>query len=126
MRRKSLGQRSRLLLFLRLNLFKKTDEGLGIVSRFIHVLQPEVVCFRLETALELHEGERQSQARRLVHGISNPSTYENKRDGADVGPVGARHLAHSMSRRNVRDLMGHYASQFPLFVAGKIQPRVNK
>src|SRR5438309_7755036 len=47
--RKSLGQGSGLLLFLGLNLFEEADEGVGVVSRFVHVLQSQIVSLGFET-----------------------------------------------------------------------------
>src|SRR5208282_2396562 len=76
-RSEGFGDRARLLLLFRLNLFEETDESLGIVSRLIHVLQPEVIRFRFEIALELHERERQAQSGCFVDSIAYAASDED-------------------------------------------------
>ena len=46
-RRENLGDRSRLLLLVRFDLFKEHNERVGIVPGLVHVLQAEVVRFAL-------------------------------------------------------------------------------
>src|SRR5271163_5024664 len=118
------GDCARLLLFFGLNLFKEADEGLRVVSRLIHVLQPQIVCFRLKIALELHERQRQAQAGGFVDSVADAASNEDKRNGADVRPLRARHLASAVACRNVRNLMRHHARQFSLFIGRQNQAGV--
>src|SRR5712692_3870974 len=62
--RESFRQRPWLLLLFRLHLLEETDKCVRIVTRFVHVLQPEVVRLRLKAALEGQEGHRESETRR--------------------------------------------------------------
>src|SRR5437764_333268 len=54
---KSLGQRARLLLLLRLYLLEERSEGLRIVTGLVHVLQAQMVGLSLEAAREFHEAQ---------------------------------------------------------------------
>src|SRR5580700_2572973 len=49
---KSLGERSRLLLFHGLQFLEEGNERLRVVSRLVHILQAQVIGLRLERALE--------------------------------------------------------------------------
>ena len=59
-----------LLLLHGLNLFEEGDERRRIVARPVHVLDAEIVGFRLESAREVQEGQRNAEAHAFVDAVS--------------------------------------------------------
>ncbi len=125
MRSERLGHRAWLLLFLRLNLLEEADERLRIVPGLVHILHAQVVGFRFKVALELHEGQRQSQTRRLIDPIANPSAHENQGEGPELCHICACQLTHLVPRANVRNFMRHHAGQFRLFIGRQDQAGIH-
>src|SRR2546423_11737830 len=90
---KSLGQRARLLLLLRLYLLEERSEGLRIVTGLIHVLQAQMVGLSLEAAREFHEAQRHDKAGGRARGIAGAAAHKDQREVGNIGPFAARLLA---------------------------------
>src|ERR1700756_4583781 len=72
-----LRQRTRLLFLAGLQLLKKLHERVRIVAGLVHVLQTEVIRFRLKPSREAQEGQWQRQSSRRTDGISNSTTHKD-------------------------------------------------
>src|SRR5262249_29642117 len=110
---KGLGEYPRLLLFLRLNLFEEGGKRLRIVPTLVHVLHAQVVRFRLETAAELEERDRQSQSGRLLRGEATQTWgHDDQWNRGQVSQRAARLLPRDMTGRQMGDLVCHHARYF--------------
>ena len=59
---KCLRERARFLLLLRFDLLEERRKSLWIVAALIHVLNAQIIRFRLEATAELQHGGRQGKA----------------------------------------------------------------
>src|ERR1019366_7304812 len=109
-RGKGLRQGAGLLLLQSFDLLEERDKGLRIVSRLVHVLHAQEICFALKVARELHESQRytdtQGSLRPFVHGPA--SRHEDQRNSRQVGDITPGLLASHMTCRDVTDLMRHH------------------
>src|SRR5262245_16544877 len=113
---KELRQRARFVLFFFLELLKKAQEVVGIVTRSPQVLSTELIGFSLDVAAELQKGERHADLRSLIRNIPEPASHENQRYHRIVcdGRFGC--LLDAVSRGNVGNLVGHHACKLSLAV----------
>ena len=70
-----------------LQLLEEIHERRRIVSRFVHVLQPQQVCFRLEAPGKREKAQRYRQPGVLPDSVAGPATGEDQRNGGEVGDL---------------------------------------
>ena len=127
MRGENLWNGARLLLFVRLNLFKEGNERVRIVAGLVHILEPEVIGFGLIHAREFQEGHGNSKVHALINRISGPGVRDKDRchHRADLDDIALGSLLGAMSRAHMRDLMRHHSRQLGLLVRVQDQTAVD-
>ncbi len=85
--RENLGHRSRLLLFLRLDLFKEVYKLVGIIAGFVHVLDAQIIGLSLKAAGEFEERHRQADAGRFTRRQANAAANKDQRKAGVIGEL---------------------------------------
>src|SRR5580692_10684903 len=95
------SHRAGLVLLEILNLLEEGYKGLGIVAGAIHILNAKVVGLRLELTRKFEESHRNRDAGGFVNAVTSPPPDKDQGNGAQLGVVGAGHLAGGMVRADV-------------------------
>ena len=97
-----------------LDALEESHIRIRVVAGLVHILNAEEIRLALCIARKLQEGQGNRQVHTLVHGITCPGVgNENHRgDGKQLREFTLGGLAGAVARGDVRNLMGHHASQF--------------
>src|SRR5215472_2068202 len=114
-------------LFVGLQALEESHVGVGIVPRFVHILETEKIRFAFGVTREFQESEGYGHIHTFVDRVSGQAVGDEKTpgDGRQLRDFRLGGLACAVARRYVRDLVGHHARKLGLFLRAQNQTAVH-